>query len=320
MATSRRPVSPGFLWKFAPIFLSAPLLLVVLGPAAATGLSGPSNDGLRFSGARAYKHVEKLVSFGPRSPGSAGWRDAQAYIAGELRHLGLKVREESFIAHTPYGPIEMKNIIGEIAGARPEVVAVGGHYDTLRADGFLFLGANDGGSSAGALLELARVLAKRKNRFTIWLVFFDGEEAFRRFDERDGLYGSRYMVRKLQAEGQLKRLKALILLDMIGDKDLAIENEAQSTPWLREMVREAASELGLRRIIRSDEKVILDDHVPFIEAGVPAVDIIDLDYGFSNIYWHSSHDTLDKIAPASLEAVGKIVLGVIAKLEKRLLR
>lgn len=320
MATSRRPANRGFLSKFARMILSSLVLLSAFGPAAGAGLSQLLNDGPGFSGARAYRHVEKLVSFGPRSPGSPGWRAAQGYIAGELRRLGLKVREENFVARTPYGPIEMKNIVAEIAGARPEVVAVGGHYDTLRADGFRFLGANDGGSSAGALLELARVLAKRKNRFTIWLIFFDGEEAFRSFDERDGLYGSRHMVRKLQSEAKLEKLKALILLDMIGDKDLALENEGYSTTWLRELVREAARDLGLDRIIRSDEKMILDDHVPFIEAGVPAVDLIDLDYGFSNLYWHSRHDTLDKIAPESLEGVGKIVLRLIAKLEKRLLR
>lgn len=319
MATSRRPVNPGFLSKFTRVVLSSLHLILAFGPAN-PGLCQARSDGPAFSGTRAYRHVEKLVSFGPRSPGSPGWRAAQGYIAGELRRLGLKVREDNFVARTPYGPIEMKNIVAEIAGARPEVVAIGGHYDTRRADGFSFLGANDGGSSAGALLELARVLASRGNRFTIWLIFFDGEEAFRSFDERDGLYGSRHMVRKLQSEGGLEKLKAMILLDMIGDKDLALENEGYSTAWLRELVREAAGELRLDRIIRSDEKLILDDHVPFIEAGVPAVDIIDLEYGFNNIYWHSRHDTLDKIAPASLEAAGKIVLRVIAKLEKRLLR
>jgi Zn-dependent M28 family amino/carboxypeptidase len=180
----------------------------------------------------------------------------------------------------------------------------------------IFVGANDGGSSTGLLLELARVLSRRKPRYTLQFVFFDGEEAQRQWTETDSLYGSRYFVAQLSHEAKQGTIKAMILLDMIGDKDLVLENELSSTSSLMEMVRKSGRELGHSKHLAKAPNEIVDDHIPFLQVGIPAVNLIDYDYGFNNIYWHTPNDTLDKISPQSLGIVGAIVLKTIEKLNK----
>jgi Zn-dependent M28 family amino/carboxypeptidase len=210
----------------------------------------------------------------------------------------------------------MKNLIARVPGSGNQIIVLGSHYDTKFSSNFLFVGANDGGSSTGLLLELARVIPRTKRKEAVWLVFFDGEEAQQEWTEQDSLYGSRYFVESLRSQGLVQTVKAMILMDMVGDKDLVLERDQASTPWLVDLVWKAARELGYGTHLASSRKSMTDDHVPFIEAGIPAVDLIDFDYGFFNRYWHSASDTLDKISPRSLKIVGDIVLQVLEKLSQ----
>ena len=268
------------------------------------------------SGLQALEHVRQLLKFGPRVPGSEAHRWAEDYIIRQLRLAYAEVEEVNFAAQTPQGLVPMKNIIGKFGGSSGDVVVLAGHYDSLRREGFV--GANDGGSSAALLLELARVAGRRESRpIAVWVVFFDGEEAFRQWSPQDSLYGSRYQASAWQRAGVLARLKALILVDMIGDKDLALRRDLNSTPWLTEMVWQIAREKGYQAHFLDDTTAIEDDHAPFVRAGVPAVDLIDFDYGPGNRYWHTREDTLDKLSPRSFEIVGEVILEAVARLGQR---
>jgi len=270
----------------------------------------------RVSGRQALEHVRALLRFGGRTPGSEGHRWAEDYIIRHLRLAYAEVEEVNFAAQTPDGVVAMKNIIGKIPGRSPEIVLLAGHYDTLAREGFL--GANDGGSSAALLLELARVLGGQQPLpLTVWLVFFDGEEAVRQWGPQDGTYGSRYQAGAWQRAGVLPRVKAMILVDMIGDKHLTLRRDLNSTPWLTELVWQVAREKGYREHFLEETTAIEDDHLPFVRAGVPAVDLIDFDYGPGNRYWHSREDTLDKLGARSFEIVGEVMLETVARLGQR---
>jgi Zn-dependent M28 family amino/carboxypeptidase len=210
----------------------------------------------------------------------------------------------------------MTNLIVKFPGTRPQVVIVAGHYDTKREDDFRFVGANDGGSSAAFLLELARVLAQRKNALTYWLVFFDGEEAVRQWTASDSVYGSRHLVQKLASSGELSRVQAMILVDMIADAQLDIRRDSNSTAWLTDLVFGTARQLGYGNYFRDNQLAIEDDHIPFVNAGVSAVDLIDLDYGPDNSYWHTAEDTPEHCSPLSMTIVGRVVVATLAELEK----
>jgi Zn-dependent M28 family amino/carboxypeptidase len=288
-------------------------LQLLLGMASSNlfGQSAP------LSGDRAYSHVQRLVSFGPRPPASPGARKAQSYITDRLRQFRLEVEHQNFLASTPNGQVPMKNIVGRSPRPMDQVVILATHYDTLLMKNGLFLGANDGGSSVGLLLELARVLSPQQQKFSLWFVFFDGEEAQRVWTSTDSLYGSRYFVERLKASGQIVKIKAMILMDMVGDKDLVLEQDANSTPWLMRLVRDSATELGYEQHLSSIPKSLSDDHTPFLRAGVPAVDLIDYEFGPNNRYWHTPQDTMDKISPRSLRRIGQIVLKTLQKLSVR---
>ena len=276
----------------------------------------PDAERLTFNGSRAFEDLKRLVAFGPRPPGSKALADSRAWIIQELKSAGCQVEEDRFVASTPLGSIPMTNVIARIPGARSSVVMIAGHYDTKRFDDFTFVGANDGASSAAFLLELARWLGHRKSLVTYWLVFFDGEEALRQWSATDSVYGSRHLVQKLAADGQLNRVQAMILVDMIADARLDIHREANSTPWLTDMVFDAAHRLGYTKYFLNDSGYIQDDHLPWINAGVSAVDIIDLDYGPNNSYHHTAQDIVDKCSPQSMSIVGRVVTAVLEDLEK----
>jgi glutaminyl-peptide cyclotransferase len=269
-----------------------------------------------FNGGRAFEDLKRLVALGPRPSGSRALAEARQQILHELGQAGVAAEEDRFVATTPAGSVPMVNVIGKIPGARRQVVIIAGHYETKRFSAFPFVGANDGGSSAAFLLEMARVLAQRKNGFTYWLVFFDGEEAFEEFTETDGLYGSRHLVQKLTSDGELSRIEALILVDMIGDAHLNIHREDSSTPWLTKMVFQTARRLGYEKYFQEEPRAYVDDHIPFVNAGVAATDLLDFDYGPNNRYWHTAQDTLDKCSPTSLTIVGRVVLATLDELEK----
>jgi glutaminyl-peptide cyclotransferase len=266
-----------------------------------------------FDGARAYEHLRQVVAIGPRPAGSKGAELTRAYIAQQLSKTGLAVEEQPFLAQTPLGPIRMANVRATIPGPGSGRLVIGGHYDTKLFRDFPFVGANDGGSSTAFLLELARSLKPRANAMTIELVFLDGEESTGDWIGNDHTYGSQYYVDHARKTGVLKDLRAFILVDMIGDRDLTIKRESRSTPWLTDIIWGTAKRL--KRAEFSDQSTpIDDDHLPFLQAGVPAVDVIDLDYP----HWHNAGDTLDKVSARSLEVVGEVLLAALPEIENRL--
>jgi Zn-dependent M28 family amino/carboxypeptidase len=261
-----------------------------------------------FSGERAMQHVQKLVEFGPRPSGSTALRHSAAYIAAELKAAGLNVEEQEFTAPTPNGPVRFRNIVGKTRagrGGEGKVILLGSHYDTKHLPDIKFVGANDAGSSSGLLLEMARALSTQPD---LWFVFFDGEEALVEYGEEDGLHGSRFFVEQLKADRQEKWIRAMILFDMVGDANLNITVPANCTPALVEQVFAASRATGTRDYFSYRQSGILDDHVPFLMAGIPAVNIIDFEFGSApglNDYWHTENDTMDKVSPRSLEIVGR---------------
>ena len=279
-------------------------------PDPRSPIPGPSS----FDSSRAWAHLERQVALGPRPAGSAAIAECRRYIVAQLKAAGLTAREQAFDARTPSGTIRMVNLIATIPGRRSDRIALATHYDTKLFKEFRFVGASDGASSTAAVLELARVLASRRNEFTIELLFFDGEEAVVEWRGNDRIYGSRHYVQAAREAGTLGGLKALILLDMIGDRELTIRQDANSTPWLNDIVWASAARLGHRPSFLDEEMAIEDDHLPFMEAGVPSIDIIDFDYAA----WHTAADTIERLSARSLQIVGDVVLDALPAIEKRL--
>lgn len=291
---------------------SAPLLAALL-----FTVSLPiSLSAAEFNGERALGDVKRAVAFGSRPAGSEASRHMQSWIVRELKAQGWEVVEDRFTAQTPVGEVAMCNLIAKKPGLTGHAVAVTGHTDTKRFP-FRFVGANDGGSSTAVLLELARCLKDERFRNDIWLVFFDGEEAVRDWSETDSLYGSRHLAGKLAADGSLSRLLALINVDMVGDRDLRLLDEDSSTPALRRRLRDAAARLGYSRHLLTTPQAIDDDHIPFLQKGANAIDLIDFDYGPGNSYWHTAGDTADKLSAESLKIVGSLVAEMVRGLEPR---
>ena len=290
----------------------------VLLPAALIVLLAVSVDAqtLTFNGARAWTDLQKQVAFGPRPAGSMALAQCRGYIEAQLKAAGVAYREQPFDATTPAGVIHMINVIGTIPGRRPDRIALATHYDTKRFREFAFLGASDAASSTAAVLELARGLKARQNEFTIELLFLDGEEAVNtEWRDPDNTYGSKYYVRAAQQAGTLKGLKALVLLDMIGDRSLDIRRDTYSARWLNDIVWSSAAKLGHTDTFVNEDFTVEDDHLPFVAANVPSIDIIDLDYP----QWHTADDDLNHVSQRSLQVVGDVVLEALPRIEQRLL-
>jgi glutaminyl-peptide cyclotransferase len=294
------------------------LALLILQPSlvAQSTKSAPTPSG--FSGSRALHHTKTLVGFGARVPGSSASAKAQTYIQQELSKLGWKVERQPFTAKTPRGPVSMMNLIAcRNVTASSSLIIISGHYDTKIFPGAKFVGANDGGSSAGFLMELAAALPSGPTRSATCLVWFDGEEAYGNWSDTDSLYGSRYLANLWDRTGKLKRVRALINVDMIGDKNLGVKKEFESTAWLREMVWSTGQELGYRQVFQNEEVGVTDDHIPFLRLGVSAIDIIDFDFGPNNSWWHTDQDTVDKLSPHSFEVIGKTLVEVVRRLNSK---
>lgn len=274
--------------------------------------------GADFSGESAFGFTQRAVGFGPRPSGSEAIKQLQAYILEQLKTCRCQVTEDNFMARTPKGQIAMKNIIAKFpgkAGANGVIraIAVTGHYDTKPFPGRKFVGASDGGSSTGLLLELARALTGEARTDDVYVVFFDGEEATGDWTDTDKLYGSRHLAVKWMSDGTLTRLKALINVDMIGDKQLNIKQEQNSNTRVKQLVWRAAADLGFQANFVQDTINIDDDHMPFVELGAPAIDLIDFDYA----PWHEDSDTLDKLSAQSLHIVGRVVQESVHRLERQ---
>ena len=309
MSTPKRQLLAGTARVSRPRTVALAVCLA-LSVTVGAGVTNPSG----FDGARAYEHIRQLVAFGPRPAGSPALQASRQYISQQLSGSGVQVTQQAFDAVTPIGKIAMVNMIGTIPGARADRVIVAGHYDTKLFRGFPFVGANDGGSSAAFLIELARVLKARKNALTVELVFLDGEEAILEWRGTDHTYGSRYYVDNARRTGTLSQIRAMILVDMIGDRSLNINRETASTPWLADLIWASARRLGLDQSFSGEPMKVEDDHVPFLDAGIPALDLIDFDYP----PWHTAGDTLDKVSARSLQIVGDVLVGALPEIEARL--
>jgi glutaminyl-peptide cyclotransferase len=283
----------------------------------------PSTTG-GFDGAQAFEHVRKLVEIGPRPPGSDGIHRAQAYIISQLKSFGCPVEEHDFHGSTPLGDIAMKNMIAKIPGAGSGIVLYTTHYDTIRLPNFV--GADDGGSGTGTMLELARIFCTRKTKAALsaWIVFFDGEEAQEDWPDKNSVqwnntnstFGSREMAASMALSGDLKHVKAMILADMIGPSDLKIKRDTGSTPWLTDLIWATAAHLGYGNVFVNETTTVGgDDHFSFIRRGVPGCDIIDFDV--QTTYWHTPDDTLEKVDPRSLAIVGHVFIETLPALEKK---
>jgi glutaminyl-peptide cyclotransferase len=288
---------------------AAPAPPVQAAAAASDALPAGSTGG--FDGARAFAHVEKLVAIGQRQSGSQGIRLAQDYIRTQLKSFGCRVEEDHFESSTPVGRIPMINIVAKIPGSSANVVLLLTHYDTKRQPNFV--GANDGGSSTGLMLEMARQLCGKKGAVSVWIAFLDGEEALVEWSDLDSTYGSRQLAAQLALGDELKRVKAVVLADMIGDRDLKVKRESNSTGWLTDLVWRTAKRLDYEKHFLAETQPISDDHLPFLKRGVPAVDLIDMEYP----PWHTPADTLDKVSARSIGVVGHVILESVKEIEKK---
>ena len=282
--------------------------------AASTHAAGPSDA---FNGARALEYTRQFVAVGPRWVGSPGHAKAEAFLKKQFAKDNLEV--DTFTMNTPAGPQQMHNFIVRFPGKKDGAIVLASHYETnypLR--NINYVGANDGGSTTGLLIEMANHLRGRTlDGYSVWLVFFDGEEAFKEWSDSDSTYGSRHLAAKWENDGTLRRIKAFIILDMIGDKDLDIQRDSNSTGWLLDLIQHAAAKTGDQSYFFQEQTTDSDDHLPFVKRGVPSADIIDLNYGYQNAYWHTAQDTMDKISAKSLTIVGNTMLETIRLLNLR---
>jgi glutaminyl-peptide cyclotransferase len=300
--------------KDAP-FMSA--LSVNPPPQIASANQAPPPDKTGgFDGNRAYAHVAKQVSFGPRPSGSPAIAQLQDYLLSELKSYGCATDVDSFTSDTPAGRIAMKNILVKIPGERPSIILLGTHYDTKRIPNFV--GADDGGSSTGVMLELARLLCTQKGRYAVWIAFFDGEEAVRQeWQDPDNCYGSREMAARFAIAGDIPKIKAFLLADLVGTKTPHFKRESYSTPALVDLVWSTAKRLGYGSIFIDESGPIEDDHQSFLKRHVPSADVIDLDTNNDVPYWHTPEDTLDKISPKTLAITGHVFLESVKQLQSK---
>ena len=276
----------------------------------------------QFSGAKALDYAREFVSIGPRWPTSPNHAKAEAFLRTQLAHD--QVEEDAFTANTPIGPVNMRNFIVRFPGKKDGVIVLATHYETnYYLKNINFVGANDGGATTGLLLALAdrfreqTARTKQLDGYSVWLVFFDGEEAIQSWSQSDSTYGSRHLAAKWGRDGTLGRIKAFLLTDMIGDKDLDIQRETNSTDWLVSTVRQAARKLGYEKYFFQRDEEVEDDHLAFVHRGVPSIDIIDLDYGPNNSFHHTAQDTMDKVSAHSLTIDGEVILESIRLINQR---
>ncbi|MFZ0520014.1 MAG: M28 family peptidase [Candidatus Acidiferrales bacterium] len=288
---------------------ATPKLAEVAPPADQTG---------GFDGAKAYEHVAKIVSFSPRPPASEGLHQTQDYIIAQLKSYGCEIDQDDFHASTPKGDVAMKNIVAKAPGTGKGIILLLTHVDSLSSVPN-FVGAEDSASSTGLMIEMARQLCGKKDQpNSVWIAFLDGEEAFVDWNQNgDHTYGSRELAARMALSGDLKRVKAVLLADMIGQYGLHIDRQSDSPRWLTDLVWKTADRLGYSNIFVSQETTTDDDHDPFLQRAVPALDIIDLTDYINEGYWHTPQDTLDKVSPRSVAIVGHVILESVGELQKK---
>jgi Zn-dependent M28 family amino/carboxypeptidase len=274
---------------------------------------------------RAFQYTREVTAFGERYMGNENHKKLERYIIDHLK--GDQVEDDAFTADTVEGKFPVRNIIAKFPGTKDGIIVIMGHYDTnywLRGTGYV--GANDGGSSTAILLEYANQLrgaksgdgsGKKRDGYSVWLVWTDGEEAVKTWSDTDSLYGTRHLAEKWEKDGTLKKIKALIVMDMIGDADLDIQRNTSGAAWLLDLIYAAAERLGYQSHFYAMQGSIEDDHLPFMKRGVPTADVIDLDYGYNNVFHHTPQDTMDKLSPNSLQIAGDTILETVHMLDQR---
>ena len=297
-----------------------PFMSAVAGPPPnPADQAPPPNQAGGFDGERAYEQVVRQLSFGPRPAGSPALAKLQEYLESELKSYGCNVETDSFSADTPAGRLPMKNLLVKIPGQKPGIILLGTHFDTKRLENFV--GADDAGSSTGVMLETARLLCTQKQpgKYAVWIAFFDGEEAVNwAWADPDNRYGSREMAAKLAVSGDLPKIKAFILADIVGGRNPHFKRDGESTKWLKDMVWSEADRLGYGSVfVKEPTDFGGDDHYSFTARHVPSVDIMDLDTQNDVPYWHTTQDTIDKISPKTLAIVGHTILEAVHELQKK---
>jgi hypothetical protein len=293
---------------------TAPFMSSVATPPPQVADEPPTPDRTGgFDGKRAFAHVAKQVSFGPHPSGSPAIAQVQEYLLSELKSYGCTVETDAFSSDTPIGRLPMKNILVKIPGEKPGVILLGTHYDTLLKENFV--GADDAGSSTALMLELARLLCAQHGKYAVWIAFFDGEEAMKQWSDTDSRYGSRQMAARLSTGGDIKKIRAFLLADIVGGRKAYFPRESSSTPALVDLVWNTAAKLGYSALFVNEAAAAEDDHDSFMKRGVPAVDVIG-DF-VNNGYWHTPQDALDKISPKTLAIVGHVFLESIKQLQAK---
>jgi Zn-dependent M28 family amino/carboxypeptidase len=294
---------------------SSPATSVVVASSSTSDAKSAQPDNAvppSFDANRAMQYLKQIVAFGPRPVGSENHKKVESYVLSHLK--GDVVEQDVFEIHSAEGTFPIKNIMAKFPGNRDGIIVIASHYDTnwpLRNTSYV--GANDGASSSALLLEIANQLrGKKLDGYSIWLLWDDAEESMKLpWDDAESLYGVRHLAEKWQADGTLKKIKAFMLEDMIGDADLNIEQDTNSTPWLEDLVHQAAVRLGYQSHFFGREMAVDDDHLAFVQRGVPSVDLIDFDYGYNDVFHHTTDDTVDKLSPRSLQIVGTVTLETV---------
>jgi glutaminyl-peptide cyclotransferase len=301
---------------------SEPAAATPVAPAAPAVPAAADNAPLpHIDAKRAFEYTREVTAFGPRYMGNDNHKKLERYILDHLK--GDQVEDDAFTADTVEGKFPVRNIIAKFPGTKDGIIVIMGHYDTnypLRNIGYV--GANDGGSSTAILLEFANQLRaglhdKKREGCSVWLVWTDGEEAVKSWSDTDSLYGTRHLAEKWEKDGTLKKIKALMVMDMIAPTDLAVLRDTNSTAWLLDLIYSAAERGGYQSHFYALQTAIEDDHLPFVKRGVPCADVIDMPYGYNDVFHHTAQDTMDKLSPQSLEIVGNTTLETIRMLDQR---
>jgi glutaminyl-peptide cyclotransferase len=283
-----------------------------------TGAEGTAEDPPDFNASRAMQYLKEIVAYGPRPIGSENHKKVENYILSHLK--GDNVEQDAFEINTSEGKFPVHNIIAKFPGTREGIIVIASHYDTnwpLRTTSYV--GANDGASSSALLLEIANQLrGKKRDGYSVWLLWDDAEESMKLpWDDPESLYGVRHLAERWEKDGTLKKIKAFLLEDMIGDANLNIERDTNSTAWMEDLIHDAATRLGYQSHFFGRTISVSDDHLPFVQRGVPCADLIDLDYGYNNVFHHTTQDTVDKLSPKSLSIVGTVTLETMRLLDQR---
>lgn len=270
-----------------------------------------------INGEMAMSHVQELVSLAPRHPGTEGHRKTRAYIVNTLKQSTLTPQQLPFTAYTPhpdFPKVEMENISVRFDGQTEKRILITGHFDGKIIEKGTFYGANDSGSSTALLLEMARCLKLHPQKESVQLLFLDGEEAFVKWTDTDSLYGSKHFVAGLLEKNETDNIAAVINVDMIGDRHLQYVTEQNSTGWVFAALRETAEKMGHSDLFSGPAASVGDDHLPFLQVGIPAANLIDFNYGpgwNSNSYWHTEADNMNHVSPDSMMITGQIVLSAL---------